>query len=305
MAKASRWSETLTEFRYTVRDLNYQLKALCRHNRDGGYTTQRNRERLLSLIADQLHALGYRGMGARSLKPKHVEALVAAWQNETLSVGTIKNRMAVLRWWAEKVDRRQVVARQNDHYGIPERAFVSRTSKGKEVDPDQLARVTDPHVRMSLELQQAFGLRREEAIKLRPSTADRGDRLELQASWTKGGKPRVVPVQSAAQREVLNRAHRLAGQGSLIPAQRNYRQQLRIYERHTANAGLSKMHGLRHAYAQRRYEALTGWKAPACGGPPVASLDEAERSLDREARLVISRELGHERGQVTAVYLGR
>jgi hypothetical protein len=49
---------------------------------------------------------------------------------------------------------------------------------------------------------------------------------------------------------------------------------------------------------------LTGWKAPACGGPPVASLDEAKRSLDREARLVISRELGHERGQVTAVYLG-
>ena len=287
-----------------MRDLNYQLKALCRHNRDGGYTTQRNRERLLSLIADQLHALGYRGMGARSLKPKHVEALVAAWQNEALSVGTIKNRMAALRWWAEKVDRRHVVARQNDHYGIPERVFVSRTSKGRAVDPDQLARVADPHVRMSLELQQAFGLRREEAIKLRPSTADRGDLLELQASWTKGGKPRVVPVRSAAQREVLDRAHRLAGQGSLIPAQRNYRQQLRIYERHTANAGLSKMHGLRHAYAQRRYEALTGWKAPACGGPPVASLDEAMRSLDREARLVISRELGHERGSITAVYLG-
>ena len=35
----------LPEHRDTVRDLNYQLKQLCRHNRDGGYATQRNRER--------------------------------------------------------------------------------------------------------------------------------------------------------------------------------------------------------------------------------------------------------------------
>ena len=44
---------------------------------------------------------------------------------------------------------------------------------------------------MSLELQQAFGLRREEAIKFIPSFADRGDHLVLKASWTKAaGKPK-------------------------------------------------------------------------------------------------------------------
>jgi hypothetical protein len=97
----------------------------------------------------------------------------------------------------------------------------------------------------------------------------------------------------------------LAGRGSLIPSERSYRQQLRIYERHTANASLSKLHGLRHAYAQARYEALTGWKAPAAGGPPAKSLTDAERAVDRAARLTISRELGHEREQITSVYLGR
>jgi hypothetical protein len=25
----------------------------------------------------------------------------------------------VLRWWAQKVNRQNVIARQNDHYGIP------------------------------------------------------------------------------------------------------------------------------------------------------------------------------------------
>jgi hypothetical protein len=107
------------------------------------------------------------------------------------------------------------------------------------------------------------------------------------------------------QRAVLDRARRLAGKGSLIPSSRNYVQQLRIYEGHTLRAGLSKMHGLRHAYAQQRYEELTGWKSPAAGGPTSELLTPRQRELDREVRLIVSRELGHEREQVTAIYLGR
>ena len=63
----------------TVRGLNHQLKQLCRQNRDGSYGTQARRERELTLVANQLHALGYRGMNSHSLKPKHVQALVGLW----------------------------------------------------------------------------------------------------------------------------------------------------------------------------------------------------------------------------------
>ncbi|GAB3112559.1 hypothetical protein GCM10027217_41860 [Pseudomaricurvus hydrocarbonicus] len=37
-------------------------------------------------------------------------------------------------------------------------------------------------------------------------------------------------------------------------------------------AGLSKLHGLRHAYAQERYRELTGWNAPANGGPAAVHI---------------------------------
>ena len=94
-----------------MRDLNYQLKQLCRRNRDGSYATQAKRMDHLMLIADQLFNLGFRGMKPRSLKQKHVEALVKDWLRQDLAAGTIKNRMAVLRWWAEKADRRSVLAR--------------------------------------------------------------------------------------------------------------------------------------------------------------------------------------------------
>ncbi len=291
--------------RTQMRDLNYQLKKLCRQSREGSYATQIRRERDLTLIANQLHELEYRKMSAQSLKPKHVEALTKHWLNTGITAGTIKNRMAAIRWWAYKVNRQNVVARPDELYGIPNRRFVTTESKAKSVSQSQLEKVRDEHLRKSLELQQSFGLRREEAMKIQPSFADRGHYLVLKASWTKGGRERTVPVRTEAQRDVLNRARRLAGLGSLIPSARNYRQQLRIYEGHTIRAGLSYMHGLRHAYAQNRYEELTGWKAPAAGGPDSKSLTGEQREANRQARLTISRELDHEREPVTTAYLGR
>ncbi len=287
-----------------MRGLNHQLKQLCRHNREGSFGTQVRRERELTLIANQLHELGYRGMNDHSLKPKHVEGLVGHWLKKEVAAGTLKNRMAAIRWWARKVNRQNVVARSNDHYGIPNRQFVTNVSKAKSVLEVDLAKVRDEHVRMSLELQQAFGLRREESIKFIPTYADQADHLTLKPSWSKGGKARTIPIRTPEQREILDRAQRLAGKGSLIPSNRNYRQQVRIYEGHTLRAGLSKMHGLRHAYAQQRYEELTGWKSPAAGGPSSKSLPREQRDQDHQARLIISRELGHERRQVVSVYLG-
>ncbi len=288
-----------------MRNLNYQLKQLCKHRRDGSYATRSDRERILTLIADELHAIGYRQMRATSLKPKHVEALVSHWQAKDLSIGTIKNRMSALRWWAEKINKQSVVARSNMHYGIPDRCYVAKTSKAKEVTQEQLGKIKDEYVCMSLELQRAFGLRREEAMKFTPSYADQGNHIRLKGSWTKGGRPRTVPVRTGGQREVLDKARGLAGSGSLIPSHRSYVQHLNVYENSTKRAGLSQLHGLRHAYAQERYEELTGWKCPATGGFNRKSLSQEQQEQDREARLIISQELGHGREQVTTVYLGR
>lgn len=288
-----------------MRDLNYQLKLLCKHSHEGSFETRVGRERQLSAIANQLHDLGFRQLKATSLKQKHVQALVDQWQRQSLSPGTIKNRMSCLRWWAEKVNRRAVVASSNDFYGIPDRQFVSDQSKAKDLSREQLTKVKDEHVRMSLRLQEAFGLRREEALKLQPRWADRGEYLQLKASWTKGGRERTVPIRTVAQRSLLEEAQRLAGLGSLIPRGRTYIEQLRIYERHTANAGLSKMHGLRHAYAQQRYLELTGCLCPHAGGPSKGALTSIQRQTDHQARLTISEELGQQREQISAVYLGR
>ena len=96
----------------------------------------------------------------------------------------------------------------------------------------------------------------------------------------------------------------MAGGGALIRNGRNYVQQLEVYEKQTERAGLDRMHGLRHSYAQRRYEELTGGKAPTAGGPPRRALSGPAKRADTAARLAIARELGHGRIEVAAQYLG-
>ncbi|NCF73518.1 MAG: integrase [Proteobacteria bacterium] len=288
-----------------MKDLNYQLMKLCRENRDGSYSTQATRRKILDLIANQLHELGYRRMQAKSLKPKHIDALVSLWKERGISVGTFKNRLSALRWWANKVGKSDIIAKDNNAYDIGNRSYVGEESKAKILDEKQLEKVSDAYVRLSLRLQSAFGLRREEAIKFSPNYAVKDDHIKLKASWTKGGRARTVPITNKEQRQLLEDVKALARGGALIPPHLNYVKQLHRYERQTRNAGLSRLHGLRHEYAQRRYLELTERVCPAAGGLSSKELNPAQRALDHRARITISSELGHAREAISAVYLGR
>lgn len=289
-----------------MKTLPFELKELCKRNRDGGHRTRAKRHELLQLIARQLqHDLGYAKMQSRSLKPKHVEALVKLWHSQDLATATIKQRMSALRWWAEKVHKQNVVARENCAYGIKDRLYLTKTSKAFRLEPEDWQAIQDPHVQASLRLAAAFGLRKEEAIKCIPKDADRGNELFLKASWCKGGKARSIPITSGEQRQALDRAKHIAKGQSLIPSQYSFVQQKKRYEHITQKAGLHRLHSLRHQYAQDRYLVLTGWLCPHQGGPIRAQLNAQQQKVDRAARLQISKELGHERLQIVATYLGR
>ena len=286
-----------------MRDLNFDLKRLQAAHDDGSHGTRTARSYALAQIADTLHDLGFKGLRSTGLKRKHVVALVKEWKRQGRSVGTMKNRTAHVRWWAKGIGRPGVVP-SNGALGIANREYVTNKDKSVVLDPDKLALVKDAHVAMALRMEAAFGLRREEAIKFTPARDDRGDRIRLKGSTTKGGRPREVPVLKDSQRKLLDEARKLVGSGALIPPDRNYKQQLKVYESQTRAAGLYRMHGLRTGYAARRYAEITGWKAPAAGGPRRRSLTGARRRIDTEARKMIAEELGHSRIGVLGVYIG-
>ena len=288
-----------------MRDLNWDLLQLQRRaGDDGSHATRRDRSYALAQMANTLHDSGYRGLRAGGMKPKHIEALVRDWSDRGLSHATMMNRMAHVRWWADQMGKANMV-KSNADYGILPRSHVSDGTKRRDLDEAKLALVRDDHVRMALRLQAAFGLRREEAIKFAPSYADRGEVIVVKASTAKGGRAREVPVLRDSQRQLLDKARRLVGGGAMIPPERNYAEQKRIYEDQTKAAGLDHSHGLRHGYALDRYEELTGWKAPAAGGPARRDLKGLRRQIDTAARMRISSELGHGRLEVARAYVGR
>lgn len=286
-------------------DIQVELGRLCARNKDGSFATQANRSNILNQAARTLQKAGFKNLAASSLKPKHVDCLLKSWKADGLSEGTMKNRMAAVRWWAEKVGKQNCVPRTNDDAGIGRRTYVATETKAQTLSMAQLDAVGHDRLRVSLELEQAFGLRREEALKFQPGFADKGDHLALKGSWCKGGREREIPLTSDYQREVLGRAHALAGKGSMIPPDKNYREWLSTYEKATSRSGLNNLHGLRHGYAQSRFEALAGFKAPLAGGAKREEMTPEQKEADYLARMQVSAELGHGREHVTVVYLGR
>ena len=285
-------------------DLSFSLKTLCTRSGEGSFGTRALRQRGLMAMATDLKTMGYRLPGAASIKGKHVTALVAHWKTGGLSDQTIRNRLTWLRWWAYQVGKPGLLPKKNDTSGLAERGRFSG-NKAKRLEGAALERVRDTRVQLALKLEAAFGLRREEALKLRPVLADRGDRIALKASWCKGGRYREIPITHEKQRALLDEGRAVVGDGSLIGGGRNDHQALTSYENQLIKAGISNAHGYRHAYAQWRYKALTGWSCPAAGGPTVDTMTPAQAARDRAARLEISHELGHGRLDVTDTYLGR
>ena len=101
-----------------MRQLNFDLLRLQEPDRQGSYGTRRGRGYALAQAAEALHRLGYRGLRARGLKGRYIEALVEEWRRQGLSDGTMRNRMAHLRWWAKKIGKAGIVRKDNASYGI-------------------------------------------------------------------------------------------------------------------------------------------------------------------------------------------
>ena len=100
-----------------MRELHFDLRRLQKDDRQGSHGSRRARRYVLAQAAETLHQLGYHGLRAKGLKGRHVEALVAEWRRQGLTDGTVKNRLAYLRWLARKIGKPGIVRRDNASYG--------------------------------------------------------------------------------------------------------------------------------------------------------------------------------------------
>lgn len=298
--------------------LNALLKTHLRRSANGrkvvSNATIADRAFFFDKMRRDLHALGYTLTDVRHLKPKHVEALMKAWEQAGLSASTLQKRFSYLTLlcrWIGKTSMLRPAASYLNNAAAYQREYTathdhSWTAQG--LDPLEKIReiaADDPAVARVLRLQHAFGLRVQEASLLNPQRDVLANGWLRIVAGTKGGRPRTVPIETDDQRAVLaDAAHTVAVTGrSMIPPDYDLKAWLaylyRVLARHgvTRKAGLVT-HGLRHQYANDRYEELTGEPSPVRGGEPLRASD------DPQARLEVSARLGHARVAITTAYYG-
>lgn len=125
---------------------------------------------------------------------------------------------------------------------------------------------------------------------------------------TKGGygrrMQRWIPVTEPLLVTLVAAAEAQAGWPNLIPPGLSLAQFMaRVNHQWVSTRqafGLKRLHDLRAAYACERYKEITGHPPPVFAGGKVL----VSKSEDAKARIIISQELGHNRIDIIAAYIG-
>jgi integrase len=285
-------------------------------SKKAAHQTHNKRTQVLFASFKELRALGYKLDDPANLKMKHIHALIKLWEDDVQSASTIQNKISILRIFCTWIGKAGMIRESESLVQTPgaaTRSYVAQEPKGwtaNGVDTRLIDEVEQFDVRVGLQLRfcLVFGLRMQEAIELKPHRADKGNYLVV-SDGTKGGRARVVPVDTPEKRALLEQAQKRVGYAKnafLGEPDKSLAQNKRRFYYVLEKFGITKAqlnvtaHGLRHEYVNNRYQTLAGDKSPVEGGSVALQNPE----LDYAVRTVIAEEVGHTRPSIVSCYAG-
>lgn len=277
--------------------------------------TKHQRLKMLRLFVDQLRACGFHPQFLDSIKTCHVKAVVSAWDHQGLVTRTLQTRLGAIRMLFGWLGRAQALAENGELLPYHHRrgssvAQYDKTWTGNELDVFKIILLVPERYRwigFALELQWRFGLRVKESLLIQIHAADGRDRLFM--GWGgKGGRERYIPIETAVQRDLVDRIKAAVPPGeSLIgPLECRTLRQAGCQYKYVVGGllGITKervgttSQGLRCEYLCEQYQRFTGERAPIKGGRAI------DPELDRAGRMHVAKLAGHNRRGVASAYLG-
>lgn len=282
------------------KNLEIQISKLYKHARQGSFKTRERyvegTKRFCKFLAEN-----YKIQKFSNICDKHIEDYIEHMQKKGLSVSTVKTDLAGIRFFHDQIDSPRNKIAGNAKYNLGKRVFggVDRTwSKNEYESMVSLAREQGcERVASAMGLALTQGLRIHEVFRLDRSIAEatiRNGELKIKG---KGGKERIIPLTEEG-RQVLEQAINGISRGQKLFVNKEEKTHLIIketqnwiarYRHYCSEPGRNvnmTFHGLRHLYACEQYSSL---------------LKEGKSEL--EARISVSQLLGHERDDVTRIYL--
>ena len=222
-----------------------------------------------------------------------IEKMVNYYKTQGLKDATIINYVSSLRSFLHETGRTNINV-SNGELGLKreiEYKDKSLSAKGVDINEKlQYFKEKDANVYVQLKITSIAGLRKEESVHAGLALSKgyeivKNGRLELKGSWCKNGRPRETKLSSEKIKE-LKELRDYAMNGNYDTG-RNLKQEMNHLGNSIKNAGFN-MHAVRHSVAQERYAELV-------------SIGHSEK----DSKIAVSNELGHNRDYVTKVYLGK
>ena len=281
-----------------------QLDKLARHNRQGSFRTKDRYYEAVKRFCAYLPA-HYHLQKLENISGKHLVSYVLYLQDNGKSASTVKTDLAAIRFFHDKMSHPKYMLPTNSELGIEleRRRFgqLDRTWSGPEFNRllgKAMAEHRDDFI-LALYLGRYAGLRIHECFRIDTAAAERALRENALTVKGKGGKIRIVPFEDDRITMMLQRlldkterGHKLLVQDG-VPTDRAINGMQQFILRHrdaicdpAVPGRRITFHGLRHTYAAEKYTSL---------------VDGGMTPLD--AHFTVSRLLGHERPDVTNIYL--
>ena len=283
----------------TTQQLLAQAGRLFRHNRQGSYKT---RERYAEAFNRFCRFTGdeFRVQKLKNIAPKHVREYVTDMQRRGLSASTIKTDLAAIRFWHEQIPEAKNKLPTNAELNLELRSFgkVDRTWSEREFNLFLLIchnAGRNDYVTIA-SLARYVGLRIHECFRIDAAIAAQAVYSGTLTIKGKGGKIRTVPINDAVTAR-LNTILKVTPRGQKlfvpqgVPTDRAinaFQDFIRAHRdefRDPDNDFPLTCHGLRHNYAVEQY------------------VERAEQMPETAAKREVSTLLGHNRADVTNIYL--
>ena len=280
-----------------------QLDKLARHNRQGSFRTKDRYYEAVKRFCAYL-AAHYHLQKLENVSGKHLVSYVLYLQAQGKSASTIKTDLSAIRFFHDKMSHPRYTLPGNEELGVAleRRRFgqQDRTWTNSEFGKligRAMAEEREDYI-LALYLARYAGLRIHECFRTDTAAAERALRENALTVKGKGGKVRIVPIEDERILMMLKRvlAQTERGHKLLVPDGMPTDRSINAlelfiyrYRNEICDEGSDRcltFHGLRHTYAAEKYTRLT---------------EDGMSAID--AHYAVSRLLGHERADVTNIYL--
>ena len=241
-----------------LKEANHIIKQLRRN----AYSTRKTYLSVAHKAIKDLYRLKRPINSAQEITNQHVAALVSKWKEESISSGTIANRVSILAKFLDAAGNTHKIASAKELGAIRESSAKKGCTASQEMYSRAISRVHTPFVKYTIELQVLLGFDKREAIKISPTILEAYDELiVVPRDIALSGRDRVVPIVNDAQRVLITALKGLMGNSlswnQAIPLNQLYS----FYNTELIFAGLSIKTPFRSLYAKTRFHQLVN-----CGG---------------------------------------